>query len=165
MSDAIHTPQTANGPAAETARSSREYATFFVDGLFFGIDVLQVQEVLRYQEMTQVPLAPAVIQGLINLRGQIVTAVDMRGRLKLRSRPDGQTPMNTVVRTKEGAAVSLLVDEIGDVVEVDSETFEPVPDSVDPAARDLLQGVYKLKGRLLLVLDTEKTIDIAANAA
>jgi purine-binding chemotaxis protein CheW len=110
--------------------------------------------------MTQVPLAPAVIEGLINLRGQIVTAVDMRGRLKLRPRAAGQTPMNTVVRTKEGAAVSLLVDEIGDVVEVDSETFEPVPDNVDPAARDLLQGVYKLKDRLLLVLDTEKTIDI-----
>ena len=157
--------QTANGTPAETARTSREYATFFVDGLFFGIDVLQVQEVLRYQEMTQVPLAPSVIEGLINLRGQIVTDVDMRGRLKLRARADGQTPMNAVVRTKEGAAVSLLVDEIGDVVAVDSETFEPVPDNVDPAARDLLQGVYKLKGRLLLVLDTEKTIDIAANAA
>jgi purine-binding chemotaxis protein CheW len=155
------TPQTANGTQVEAARTSREYATFFVDGLFFGIDVLQVQEVLRYQEMTQVPLAPGVIEGLINLRGQIVTAVDMRRRLKLKSRADDQTPMNTVVRTKEGAAVSLLVDEIGDVVEVDSETFESVPDNVDPAARDLLQGVYKLKDRLLLILDTEKTIDIA----
>src|ERR1022692_5295259 len=134
-------PQSTNGAAAERARPSREYATFFVDGLFFGIDVLQVQEVLRYQEMTRVPLAPAVIEGLINLRGQIVTAVDMGGRLKLRPRADGQTPMNTVVRTKELTAVSLLVDEIGDVVEVDSETFEPVPDNVDPAARDLLQGV------------------------
>jgi purine-binding chemotaxis protein CheW len=133
-----------------------------VDGLFFGIDVLEVQEVLRYQEMTMVPLAPAVIQGLINLRGQIVTAVDMRGRLKLRARPNGQTPMNAVVRSKEGGAVSLLVDEIGDVVEVDSGMFEPVPDNVDPAARDLLQGVYKLKDRLLLVLDTERTIDIAS---
>ena len=80
-----------------------QYATFFVDGLFFGIDVLQVQEVLRYQEMTRVPLAPAVIEGLINLRGQIVTAVDMRRRLKLPPRADGQTPMNTVVRTEEGA--------------------------------------------------------------
>jgi len=109
-----------------------------------------------------VPLAPAVIEGLINLRGQIVTAVDMRRRLKLRARDSGRTPMNTVVRSKEGAAVSLLVDEIGDVVEVDPETFEPVPDNVDSAARDLLQGVYKLKDRLLLVLDTEKTIDIGA---
>ena len=161
----MRAPQTTNGAAAETARTSREYATFFVDGLYFGIDVLQVQEVLRYQEMTRVPLAPAVIEGLINLRGQIVTAVDMRGRLKLRPRADDQAPMNAVVRTKEGAAVSLLVDEIGDVVKVDSHTFEPVPDHVDPAARDLLQGVYKLKDRLLLVLDTEKTIDIAGGTA
>jgi purine-binding chemotaxis protein CheW len=152
-------PQKTNGASGETAR---EYATFFVDGLFFGIDVLQVQEVLRYQEMTRVPLAPTVIEGLINLRGQIVTAVDMRRRLKLRPRDGDRAPMNTVVRTKEGAAVSLLVDEIGDVVEVDAETFEPVPENVEPAARDLLQGVYKLKDRLLLVLDTEKTIDFAA---
>jgi purine-binding chemotaxis protein CheW len=160
----MNAPQSA-GATVEAARANREYATFFVDGLFFGIDVLQVQEVLRYQEMTRVPLAPGVIEGLINLRGQIVTAVDMRRRLKLRPRAEGQTPMNAVVRTKEGAAVSLLVDEIGDVVEVDAETFEPAPDNVDPAARDLLQGVYKLKDRLLLVLDTEKTIDIAANVS
>lgn len=155
-------PQAANGAASETARINREYATFFVDGLFFGIDVLKVQEVLRYQEMTQVPLAPGVIEGLINLRGQIVTAVDMRRRLQLQPRAEGQTPMNTVVRTQEGAAVSLLVDEIGDVVEADAETFESVPDNVVPAARELIQGVYKLKDRLLLILDTEKTIDIAA---
>jgi len=161
----MNAPQPSNTVAAEGGRTNREYATFFVDGLFFGIDVLQVQEVLRYQEMTGVPLAPAVIEGLINLRGQIVTAIDMRRRLKLRARAEGETPMNAVVRTKEGAAVSLLVDEIGDVVEVDLETFEPAPDNVNPAARDLLQGVYKLKDRLLLVLDTEKTIDIAASAA
>jgi purine-binding chemotaxis protein CheW len=161
----MNAPQAAAGAPADAAPASREFATFFVDGLFFGIDVLQVQEVLRYQEMTQVPLAPDVIEGLINLRGQIVTAVDMRRRLKLMPRAEGQTPMNTVVRTKEGAAVSLLVDEIGDVVEVDSETFERTPDNVAAAARDLLQGVYKLKDRLLLILDTEKTIDIAAGAS
>jgi purine-binding chemotaxis protein CheW len=158
------TPQTPNG-AAETARTTRQYATFFVDGLFFGIDVLQVQEVLRYQEMTRVPLAPEVIEGLINLRGQIVTAVDMRQRLKLRPRAEGQTPMNAVVRSEEGTAVSLLVDEIGDVLEVDSESFEPPPDNVEVSARELLEGVYKLKDRLLLILDTEKTIDIAAGTS
>jgi purine-binding chemotaxis protein CheW len=149
--------------AEQAAQTNRQYATFFVDGLFFGVEVLQVQEVLRYQEMTPVPLAPEVIEGLINLRGQIVTAVDMRRRLKLKPRPEGQTPMNTVVRTAEGA-VSLLVDEIGDVLEVEAETFEATPDNVDPAARELLRGVYKLKDRLLLILDTEKTIDLAAGA-
>jgi purine-binding chemotaxis protein CheW len=143
------------------AQTNRQFATFFVDGLFFGIEVLEVQEVLRYQEMTPVPLAPEVVEGLINLRGQIVTAVDMRRRLGLQPRPEGQTPMNTVVRTA-GGAVSLLVDEIGDVVEVDGGRFEQTPDNVEPAARELLKGVYKLKERLLLVLDTEKTVYVAA---
>jgi purine-binding chemotaxis protein CheW len=145
----------------QTAQTNRQFATFFVDGLFFGIEVLQVQEVLRYQEMTPVPLAPGVVEGLINLRGQIVTAVDMRRRLELPSRPEGQMPMNTVVRTA-GGAVSLLVDEIGDVVEVDAGTFEQTPDNVEPTARELLKGVYKLKERLLLVLDTEKTVNVTA---
>jgi len=154
----------AAGPDPPQAmQANRQFATFFVEDLFFGIDVLQVQEVLRYQEMTRVPLAQDVIEGLINLRGQIVTAVDMRRRLRLKPRADGRTPMNTVVRTDDGA-VSLLVDEIGDVVEVDAEAFEAPPDNVDPAARELLRGVYKLKDRLLLILDTEKTVDLAAGS-
>jgi purine-binding chemotaxis protein CheW len=140
---------------------SCQYATFFVEELFFGIDVLQVQEVLQYQPMTNVPLAPAVIEGLINLRGQIVTAVDMRRRLGLSLRPTDQTPMNIVVRTEEGA-VSLLVDEIGDVVEVSPDAFEQPPENIAPSARNLLSGVYKLKDRLLLILDIERTVDLAA---
>lgn len=94
----------------------QQYCTFYLDGLFLGVDVRKVQEVIRYQEMTRVPLAASVIQGLINLRGQIVTAVDLRRRLELNERPADQHPMNVVVRTEEGA-VSLLVDEIGDVIE------------------------------------------------
>jgi purine-binding chemotaxis protein CheW len=155
------TTQEGNSRTVKTAQANRQYATFFVDGLFFGIDVLEVQEVLRYQEMTRVPLAPGVIEGLINLRGQIVTALDMRRRLKLPDRAEGQMPMNTVVRTEDGA-VSLLVDEIGDVMEVEASAFEDPPENLDPAARGLLQGVYKLKDRLLLVLDTEKTINLAS---
>ena len=147
--------------ARETQELSRLYATFFVGDLFFGIDVLQVQEVLLYQPLTMVPLSPPVIEGLINLRGQIVTAVDMRRRLNLHNRSGDQTPMNIVVRTGEGA-VSLLVDEIGDVVEVSPDTFERAPENVDAAARDLLLGVYKLKDRLLLILDIERTIDLGA---
>ncbi len=145
---------------AQTAGGARQYATFFVNGFFFGVEVLQVQEVLRYQEMTRVPLAPEVIEGLINLRGQIVTAVDMRRRLKLRPRPEGSMPMSMVVRSADGA-VSLLVDEIGDVLEVEEESFEKPPDNLEGAARELIRGVYKLKDRLLLVLDTEKTVEVA----
>jgi len=141
----------------------RQFCTFFVGGLFFGVEVLKVQEVIRYQEMTRVPLASNVIQGLINLRGQIVTALDLRRRLDLEERPKGKLPTNVVVRTADGV-VSLLVDEIGDVVNVEPETYERPPETLSGVARDLITGVYKLKERLLLILDTEKTINLAAAA-
>jgi purine-binding chemotaxis protein CheW len=139
------------------AAGSFQYATFYVDGLFFGVNVLDVQEVLRFQEMTPIPLAPPTIQGLINLRGQIVTAIDMRRRLSLRPRPDGHVPMNVVLRSEEGA-VSLLVDEIGDVLDVADETREPVPENISGAQRDLLAAVAKLDKQLLLVLDTQRLL-------
>lgn len=155
----INQASTPAGTPASTQTRGR-FATFFVADLFFGIDVLRVQEVLRYQQMTRVPDSPGVIEGLINLRGQIVTAIDMRRRLGLAVRGEG-APMNMVIRTEEGA-VSLLVDEIGDVLEVDPSTFERPPENLDSEARELIRGVYKLKDRLLLVLDTERTVDIAA---
>ena len=144
--------------------SSGQFSTFAVASFFFGIDVLRVQEVLRYQQMTKVPQAPEVVEGLINLRGQIVTAIDMRRRLKLPPRPAGELPMNIVVRTSEGAA-SLLVDEIGDVLLMDECDYEQPPDNLDAAARDFIRGVYKLKDRLLFVLDEERTTDIVADKA
>jgi purine-binding chemotaxis protein CheW len=139
--------------------ATEQFSTFFLDGLFLGVEVLKVQEVIRFQEMTRVPLAPPVVSGLINLRGQIVTALDLRRRLELSPRPEGQLPMNVVVRTDDGA-LSLLVDEIGDVVQVSSETFEAPPETILGVARDLIRGVYKLKERLLLVLDTEKAVNL-----
>jgi len=134
----------------------KQFCTFFLNGLFFGVEVTHVQEVLRHQPMTRVPLAPATVQGLINLRGQIITAIDLRQRLELPARTAERMPMNVVVRTADGA-VSLLVDEIGDVVEIQDDIFERIPESMRGVARDLVRGVYKLKERLLLVLDTEKT--------
>jgi purine-binding chemotaxis protein CheW len=149
------------GPApAGSAQTRGQFSTFYVADLFFGVDVLRVQEVLQFQEMTPVPLAPQVIEGLINLRGQIVTAVDMRRRLRLPPRAGDRMPMNMVLRTDDGA-VSLLVDEIGDVLDVDESTWEQPPDNLDPAARDVISGVYKLKDRLLLVLDARQTMDFA----
>lgn len=149
---------------SEPAQASGQFATFFLADLFFGVDVLRVQEVLRFQPMTRVPLAPEVIEGLINLRGQIVTAIDMRRRLRLPPRAGDQAPMNMVVRTEDGA-VSLLVDEIGDVLDVDSAAYERPPDNLDPAVRELIRGVYKLKDRLLLVLDAERTADLTVGRA
>jgi purine-binding chemotaxis protein CheW len=149
---------------SDVVRTSGQYSTFFVADLFFGVDVLHVQEVLRFQQMTHVPQAPEVVEGLINLRGQIVTAIDMRRRLGLPPRAGDQTPMNMVVRTADGA-VSLLVDEIGDVLDVEAATYERPPDNLDPGARELIRGVYKLKDRLLLVLDAERTVDLAVGRA
>ncbi len=146
------------------AIGSGQFATFFVADLFFGVDVLNVQEVLCFQQMTRVPQAPGVIEGLINLRGQIVTAIDMRGRLRLPPRAPELKPMNMVVRTIDGA-VSLLVDEIGDVLDVDPATYDRPPENLAPAARELIRGVYKLKDRLLLILDAERTVDLAVGIA
>src|ERR1700683_107409 len=148
-------------PKSEPSQASGKFSTFFVADLFFGVDVLRVQGVLRFQQMTPVPQAPEVIEGLINLRGQIVTAIDMRRRLRLPPRAGDKSPMNIVVRTSDGA-VSLLVDEIGDVLDMDPATYERPPETLDPAARELIRGVYKLKGRLLLVLDAERTAEITA---
>ena len=138
----------------------RQYCTFYVAGHYFGLDVLQVQEVIRYQEMTRVPLVPRVIRGLINLRGQIVVAIDLRRRLNAPERPEDQLPMNVVVRTPDGA-LSLLVDEIGDVLEVQEESFERPPETLQGIARELVSGVHKLPSGLLLILDTEKAVNVA----
>jgi purine-binding chemotaxis protein CheW len=140
--------------------TEKQFCTFYLQGLFFGIEVEKVQEVIRYQGMTEVPLAANVIAGLINLRGQIVTAIDLRKRLGLPSREAGEVPVNVVVRA-DGGAVSLLVDEIGDVVEVDEKMFEAAPSTLKGQSRELLTGVFKLKDKLLLALDTEKALDVS----
>jgi purine-binding chemotaxis protein CheW len=140
--------------------STKQFSTFLVDRLLFGVEVEKVQEVIRYQEMTRVPLAPPVVKGLINLRGQIVTAVDLRRRLDLHERAATDLPMNVVIRQDDGA-VSLLVDEIGDVLEVEEENFEPPPATLDSKARRLIRGVYKLNDRLMHVLNTNEAVSVA----
>ncbi|WP_263379197.1 chemotaxis protein CheW [Granulicella paludicola] len=137
------------------------YSTFYVDGHFFGIAVLRVQEVLRSPEITRVPLAPPVIEGLMNLRGQIVTAVDMRRRLNVPTGQLGQAPISIVVRTNDGV-VSLLVDEIGDVLDAPADAFERLPESLTLEESEIIEGVYKLDGKLMLVLDLDRALEIAA---
>ncbi|MGA3126959.1 MAG: chemotaxis protein CheW [Candidatus Korobacteraceae bacterium] len=143
--------------------TQQQFCTFLIQGLMYGVEVETVQEVIRHQEMTGVPLAPDVVAGLINLRGQIVTAIDLRRRLGVAERREGDLPTNVVVRTSDGA-VSLLVDEIGDVVEVEEKDFEEVPDTLASASRELIRGVYKLNNELLLVLDTQRSVNISASA-
>jgi len=143
---------------------AKQFTTFKLDQLLFGVEVKQVQEVIRYQEMTRVPLASPVVRGLINLRGQIVTALDLRRRLELPDRAPDKLPMNVVVRSGD-EAVSLLVDEIGDVLEVEESSFAPPPETLQGEARKLIRGAYKLNDRLLLMLDTEKAVTLAGNGA
>lgn len=134
-----------------------QYCTFFLGGHYFGIDAVKVQEVIRGLDTTRVPLAPAVVHGLINLRGQIVTAIDLRRRLDLPDRAGSDFTVNVVVQTDDGP-VSILVDEIGDVLELSSEAFEPPPETLCGSTRKVTLGVSKLEGRLLLLLDTEKVL-------
>jgi purine-binding chemotaxis protein CheW len=141
-----------------------QYCTFRLDGHLFGVPVETVQEVLRHQSMTVVPLAPAEVSGLLNLRGQIVVTVDLRVRLGLTERPADAPSVNVVVRTHEGT-VSLLVDQIGDVLEPPEAAFETVPDTVPAALRDVVDRVGKLESELMLVLDTERAVQSAALAS
>ncbi len=141
---------------------SLQFCTFHVAGYYFGIDVLKVQEVIRYQPVTRVPLASPMVRGLMNLRGQIVTAIDLRRRLELEDRPADQVPVNVVVQTDDGA-VSLLVDEIGDVLEVPETAFERPPETLRGMARELIRGTFKLKDTLLLVLDAERTVNVTSD--
>ena len=135
----------------------KQICTFYLDKYCFGIDVLEVQEVFRYEEMTKVSLAPADISGLINLRGQIITAINLRLRLGMEPRPADVMPMNVVVQS-QGEVVSLLVDQIGDVMEISEDLYEQAPENIQGAMKELITGVYKLEDRLLLILDTKKVV-------
>src|SRR6266478_1714608 len=137
-----------------------QFCTFYLDKLMFGVKLKKVQEVIRYLELTDIPLAPDVVSGLLNLRGQIVTAVDLRQRLELASRPKDALPMNVVIRTADGA-ISLLVDEIGDVVELDDESFERPPETLQGKVREVILGVHKLEQHLMHVLNTIKACETA----
>jgi purine-binding chemotaxis protein CheW len=137
---------------------TQQFCTFRLQGLLFGIPVEQVQEVIQHQEMTRVPLVPEVIRGLINLRGQIVMALDLRRRLQIEERPAALLPVNVVVRTQEGP-ISLLVDSIGDVVEADETTFEDPPQTLEADMRRFIAGVHKLDQGLMHVLKTERACE------
>ncbi len=135
----------------------KQFCTFYLGYQCFGLDVLHVQEIVRSQVLTHVPLAPPMVRGLINLRGQIVTAIDLRRRLCMPDPAEDIEPVNVVVQTDDGA-VSLLVDEIGDVLEVDDQAFEPPPATLLGPASDVILGAYKLADQLLVVLDPERVV-------
>ncbi|HTV21971.1 MAG TPA: chemotaxis protein CheW [Polyangiaceae bacterium] len=133
--------------------------TFGVHDLLLGVEVTRVREVVRHQPLTPVPLVHATIAGLMNLRGQIVTVIDLRRRLGLPPRADDEPPLHVVMHDTDGV-VSLLVDRIGDVIEVNEAAFERPPQTSSAAARELIRGAYALEGQLLLVLDAARALEL-----
>jgi purine-binding chemotaxis protein CheW len=138
----------------------RKICTFHVDDFYFGIDVHQIQEVIRYQEMTDVPLTNETIRGLINMRGQIVTAIDMRRRLNFSPLPIDRMPTNIIVYTYDDGAVSFLVDAIGDVIDIPVTMFENPPENLKGPVRQVLSEVCQLEKQLLLIMDIEQVLKI-----
>ncbi|MDM9384847.1 chemotaxis protein CheW [Chlorogloeopsis sp. ULAP01] len=140
--------------------AKRQFCTFFLGGFYFGIDVQHVQEVIHPQKMTRVPLAPSDICGLINLRGQILTVIDLQQRLEMGNSAINEAQGFNIVVCSNDEIVSLLVDDVGDVLEFPENTFQLPPATLKGRMRQMLAGAYPLKEGFVLVLDTEKILDV-----
>jgi len=136
---------------------SSRLVTFTLAGTHYGIDMLRVQEALRGQVRTTIPLAEPGIAGFINLRGQVVLTIDLRTRLGVAAPPADLEPMMVVVEV-DGEPISLLVDEVGDVIDVAGRRLEAPPDTLPTSLREVMLGVYQLQGALLLALDIDRAI-------
>jgi len=132
-----------------------QFCTFYLDHLLFGVESQNIQEVVGYRKLRPVRLAPPAVSGLMNLRGQVVIVLELRRQLELADRPASITPVCLVVRAA-GGEVCLLADEVGNVVEVEPDTFEPSPETLSPRLRSVILGVHKLEGQLLHVLDADR---------
>jgi purine-binding chemotaxis protein CheW len=141
--------------------SQRQFCTFRLGELSFGVDVRSIQEIIGHREMTRVPTASPVVRGLINLRGQIVMAIDLRHRLGLAPQPPEMESINVILRSKD-RPTSLLVDEVGDILDLAGEPMAPPPETIRGEIRGLTLGIYNLPDRLLLVLDPERVADFDA---
>lgn len=141
-----------------------QYCTLTVGDLLLGIDVGRIQEVIRGTAFTPVPLADPAIRGLINLRGQIVTAIDLRRRMGFEALPLSEPTATMVLGTAE-EPLALVVDTVGDVVDVDGDSFEPPPDTLKGEARTMIDGAHKLERRLLLVLNLDAVMAVDDPAA
>ncbi|PCI99274.1 MAG: chemotaxis protein CheW [Alphaproteobacteria bacterium] len=137
---------------------SEDFLTITVGKQLFGIPVLQVQDVLRAQDVTKIPLAPPEIAGSLNLRGRIVTAVDVRRCLSMPDKEAGQNSMSVVVEHNE-ELFSLIIDNVGDVLRLEKADFERNPGTLDPAWRDLSTGIYQLEKSLLIIMDVSKLLE------
>lgn len=146
-----------NRELGEVNGSSKEFLTIVVNGQMFGIPVLQVQDVLGSKETTRIPLAPTEISGAMNLRGRIVTAIDMRYKLNMPTRKDGEPSMYIVVE-HDNELYSFIVDKVGDVLALPDSKFEKTLSTIDASWRDVTSGIYRLEGELLVILDVSAVL-------
>jgi purine-binding chemotaxis protein CheW len=141
---------------------SQDYVTIKVAGQTLGIPVLAVHDVLNAQRITKIPLAPAWVSGVLNLRGRIVTAIDLRQRLGLPPREEGKKSMSVVVEHNE-EPYSLQIDTVGEVLSLDDQLFERNPVTLDSRWRDVSRGIYRLEGELLPILDVDRLLTFETN--
>lgn len=150
-------------PATIGEEDTAEFVTATIDGQLFGIPVLSVQDVLGPQHLTRIPLSPSAVAGALNLRGRIVTAIDVRRRLEL-APADREKSMSIVV-DHFGELYSLLIDEVGEVLSVQIDTFERNPPTLAQCWREVSAGIYRLEGRLLVIIDVERLLEETRMAA
>ena len=148
--------------APEASNETRDYVTMYIENQQFGIPVLTVQDVLGPQRITRIPLAPREVAGSLNLRGRIVTAIDVRLRLGLPRRPENIKGMSVVVE-QSGELYSLMVDSVGEVLSLPAAAFERNPPTIDLVWRDFSVGIYRLDQKLLVVLDVGRLLDFNKN--
>ncbi len=153
MSAEAHSKKTATGKALATT----DFLTVMIADQIFGIPVMQVQDVLGVQRVTRIPLASPEVAGSLNLRGRIVTAVNVRRKLGLEKRKDASRDMSVVVE-HENELYSLIIDKVGDVLTLEDDDFETTPATLDPLWRDISMGIYRLEKQLLIVIDVPRFI-------
>lgn len=140
-----------------------EYVTVMIGEQLFGLPISRVQDVFMLDRLTRVPLSPPEIAGVLNLRGRIVTAIDMRKRLALPRREDGKKPMAIGIESK-GESYGLLIDTVGEVLKLAEDTREPNPVNLDPRLARVSAGVHRLDGQLLVVLDVDRVLEMSSEA-
>ncbi len=153
-------PVALNAGDVALGEARADYVTLIIAGQMFGIPVLQVQDVIQHANITRIPLAPQEIAGSLNLRGRIVTAIDVRTRLGLAGREVGKRPMHVVVDFKH-ELYSLMVDSVGEVLSLPQEQFEVSPPTLEQRWRDVAAGIFRLPGELLVVLDISRLLSFA----
>jgi purine-binding chemotaxis protein CheW len=147
------------GKAVNAPGDERVYVTLMVADQLFGVPIHSVQDVLGPQRINRIPLAPREVAGSLNLRGRIVTAIDLRKRMGLPPRPDEQSGMSVVV-DHNGELYSLIMDAAGEVMSLPAAEFESNPATLDPLWQDVTSGIYQLDGRLLVILEIERLLDL-----